>query len=193
MDSAHPVIAAWVAEGVPRDRLTIDGSAIAVARFPSPPDIRHLRATLRAAQMAGAAGAVLDMAVRYAGERVQFGRPIARFQAIRNQIARLAAEAAATDCAARAAFAALAKGGSDAPAAIAKLTANRAAAVAIAVGHQVHGAIRFTLEYPLLLYTRRLMAWRSEFESDAVWAGELGAEALALGQALWAWMPRGGW
>ena len=48
---------------------------------------------------------------------------------------------------------------------MAKPTANRAAAVAIAVGHQVHGAIGFTLEYPLHLYTRRLMAWRSEFGS----------------------------
>lgn len=76
---------------------------------------------------------------------------------------------------------------------MAKPTANRAAAVAIAVGHQVHGAIGFTLEYPLHLYTRRLMAWRSEFGSDAVWAGELGAVALAQGQALWAWMARGGW
>ena len=179
--------------GEPRDRLAIDGAAVAVAPFPSVPDIRHLGAAVRAAQMAGAASAVLEMAVRYAGERVQFGRPIARFQAIRNQIARLAAEVAAADCAARAAFAALAQAGGDVPAAMAKLTANRAAAVAIAVGHQVHGAIGFTLEYPLHPCTRRLMAWRSEFGGESAWAAELGTAALAQGQALWAWMADSGW
>lgn len=188
----RPIPAANLA-GEPRDHLTIDGAAVAVAPFPALPDIRHLGAAMRAAQMAGAADAVLDMAVRYAGERVQFGRPIERFQAVRIQIARLAAEAAAADCAARAAFAALARGGGDVPAAMAKLTANRAAAVVIAVGHQVHGAIGFTLEYPLHPHTRRLMAWRSEFGSDAAWAAELGAAALAQGKGLWAWMADGGW
>lgn len=122
--------------------------------------------------MAGAASAPLDTAVR-------------------NQIARLVAEVAAADCAARAAFAALGQAGDGVPAYMARLTTNCAAAVAIAVGHQVHGAIGFTLEYPLHPYTRCLVAWRSEFGSDAAWAVELGAEALAQGKGLWVWMADG--
>src|SRR5205085_5977148 len=54
-----------------------------------------LGALMRAAQMAGAMEAALGLATRYANDRVQFGRPIGKFQAIQQQMALLAEEAAA--------------------------------------------------------------------------------------------------
>lgn len=50
-------------------------------------------ALARSVQMAGAVAAVLDLCVQYAGDRVQFGRPLAKFQAIQHQLAGLATEA----------------------------------------------------------------------------------------------------
>jgi acyl-CoA dehydrogenase len=47
-------------------------------------------ATVRAMQMAGALEAILDAAVTYANERVAFERPIAKFQAVQHNLARLA-------------------------------------------------------------------------------------------------------
>jgi hypothetical protein len=52
-------------------------------------------AAVRAMQMAGALEAILDLAVAYANERVAFGRPIAKFQAVQHNLARLAGETAA--------------------------------------------------------------------------------------------------
>ncbi len=52
-------------------------------------------AVVRSVQIAGALEAVLAMSVRYANERVAFERPIAKFQAVQHNLARLAGEAAA--------------------------------------------------------------------------------------------------
>ena len=57
--------------------------------------VRGVGALLRAAQMAGAMEAALGLATTYANDRVQFGRPIGKFQAIQQQLALLAEEAAA--------------------------------------------------------------------------------------------------
>lgn len=66
--------------------------------------LRRTAAVLRAAQLVGLAGMATDLAVRYAGEREQFGRPIGGFQAVkhlcadmltRTEVARAAVHAAA--------------------------------------------------------------------------------------------------
>jgi acyl-CoA dehydrogenase len=57
-------------------------------------------AAVRATEMAGALEAILDLAVAYANERVAFGRPIAKFQAVQHNLARLAGEVAAAIAAA---------------------------------------------------------------------------------------------
>ena len=51
-------------------------------------------AAVRAMQMAGALETILDLAVAYANERVAFERPIAKFQAVQHNLARLAGEVA---------------------------------------------------------------------------------------------------
>jgi acyl-CoA dehydrogenase len=65
-------------------------------------------AAARAMQMAGALEAILDLSVAYANERVAFGRPIGKFQAVQQSLARLAGEVAAAVAAAGSAAAAIA-------------------------------------------------------------------------------------
>jgi len=177
----------------PRDTLTLDGAAVAVAAAPDGAARElALRAALARAQLlAGAARGALARSVRYAGERVQFGRPIGRFQAVQQQLALAAAEVAAVRAAAGAAAAAADREGFDAAAtalavAAAKARAGEAAGAVARIAHQVHGAIGFTREHDLRLVTTRLWAWRDEDGAEAFWQAELGERALAAGpDGLW--------
>ncbi|HJU16573.1 MAG TPA: acyl-CoA dehydrogenase family protein, partial [Stellaceae bacterium] len=84
--------------GEPRDHLTSAAAEAPPCRLPDGIDqglVLRLGALMRAAQMAGAMEAALDLSTRYANDRVQFGRPIGRFQAVQQQLALLAEEAAA--------------------------------------------------------------------------------------------------
>ncbi len=188
--------------GEPRDTLAWQGvAALAAGRTAAPlgrggaadraaseHGLRALAGWLRAAQAAGALAAALDLAVDHVNTRVQFGKPLARQQAVQQQLAVLASEVAAVGMASAAAAAALDAGG-DARLALtaAKLRANLAIGRGVAIAHQVHGAIGFTQDYPLHRLTRRLMGWRSEFGGDGDCADRIGAMAVAAGSAgLWA-------
>jgi alkylation response protein AidB-like acyl-CoA dehydrogenase len=130
-----------------------------------------LGATARAVQLGGAAKAVLDLSVRHAGERVQFGRPLAKFQAVQQLLARLAADATTMGVAADAAVQALAEPGPGASLLVAAAKAE-ASALALEVaraGHQVHGAIGFTAEHRLGEHTKRLWSWRQEHGNELYW------------------------
>jgi len=183
----------------PRDTLTITSPHVEYADTPLPADVVTLYgAMLRAAQMAGALEAILELSVTYANERVQFGRPIGQFQVIQQELARLAglvaAAGTAAETAARAASEAAAAftGTIGAPAdpafeiAAAKVVAGEAAEHGPRIAHQVHGAIGFTYEHRLHFFTRRLWAWRAEFGTTDVWAERLGAAVFAGGaERLW--------
>ncbi|GEL16727.1 acyl-CoA dehydrogenase family protein [Pseudonocardia asaccharolytica] len=180
----------------PRDTVTVADVTLGPGAVAAAPDGATARLGLRAALgrtllLAGAARGALAESVRYAGERVQFGRPIGRFQAIQQQLALAAAEVAAVAAAsAAAARTAAADGfGADTTAfavAAAKARASEAAGVVARIAHQVHGAIGFTREHALRLVTTRLWAWRDEDGSEASWNDELGARALAAGgEGLW--------
>jgi acyl-CoA dehydrogenase len=138
-------------------------------------------AMMRAAQMAGALSAILGRSVSYANERHQFGRPIGKLQAIQQNLALLAGEAAAAAVAAEAAFLAADDGSMEFAVAAAKVRAGLAVSQAVGIAHQVHGAIGFTLEHSLHWSTRRLMSWRNEFGSDRHWSVILGRSILNLG------------
>ncbi|TNE42555.1 MAG: acyl-CoA dehydrogenase [Alphaproteobacteria bacterium] len=141
-----------------------------------------LGAMLRAAQMAGAMEAALRLSVDYVNERVQFGRPIGKFQAIQQQLAMMSGHVAAAARAAQVAF----ETNSAFDIACAKLIAGEAAEVVTDVAHQVHGAIGFTYEYQLQFLTRRLWSWGSEFGATAYWAERVGGATLATGpDAVW--------
>jgi len=174
--------------GDPRDQLSFDAVPArdhAVADI-TVADLCRLGAAMRAMQMAGAMQAILDMAVTYSGERVAFGRPIGRFQAVQHLLARLAEEAAAALAAASSAAHAIETLASDdagvfVEIAAAKIRAGEAAGEAALIGHQVHGAIGFTDEHILHRYVQRLWSWRDDFGSEAEWAQGLGRFFAARG------------
>jgi acyl-CoA dehydrogenase len=189
-----------IAEGAnlaeePRDTLTVDATVPAGSWSSSIASCHaelRLRAALGRAQLlAGAARGALARTVQYAGERVQFGRPIGRFQAVQQQLALAAAEVAAAGAAASAAASTAEREGVGAAAtafavAAAKARTSEAAGEVARIAHQVHGAIGFTREHDLRLLTTRLWAWRDEDGSEAQWQAELGATVLAAGaDALW--------
>jgi acyl-CoA dehydrogenase len=138
-------------------------------------------ALLRAAQMAGALAAAVERSIAYAQSRVQFGKPIGQFQAVQQQLARMGSEAVAADCAVTAAARAADCGDADFEIGCAKLRANLAADFCAAGAHQVHGAIGFTREQDLRLFTQRLLAWRGELGNDRFWSAHLGAVATRWG------------
>lgn len=178
--------------GEPRDTVVLDGvTPAAVATVPAGLHARWwaMGAVARSCQIAGALQGILARSVAYAGERVAFDRPLAKFQAIQHALARLAGETAVALAAAGSAADALATGeAGDAlllEVASAKIRAGEAAAAGAAIAHQLHGAIGFTTEHPLHRFTRRLWGWRDDFGSEAAWAVRLGAQALRWGDDLW--------
>ncbi len=141
---------------------------------------------VRSVQTAGALEAILDMTVRYANERVAFERPIAKFQAVQHNLARLAGEVAAAMTAAHSAADAIAHAEKfdDAiflEATAAKIRSAEAAQEGAAIAHQVHGAIGFTSEHILHRYTLRMLAWRDDFGNESHWAAALGNKIAARG------------
>jgi acyl-CoA dehydrogenase len=168
--------------GEPRDRLDYQGAA---ALRLGDGDLLLFAAFLRTAQVAGALSAALALAVAHVEGRVQFGKPLARLQAVQQSLAVLADEVAAVTMAVAAAATALDRGGGAMEMMAARLRGNMAIHRGVALAHQVHGAIGFTADYPLHSYTRRLMGWRSDFGGDR-WAELLGTGVLmADGAGLW--------
>jgi len=172
----------------PRDTLAFEHAPIQEWR-PAPrlgraAVVRH-GAMLRAAQMAGAVERILEQTLAYAGERIQFGRPLSKFQAIQHHIAELGCEAGAVATAAAYAFGQADQGYADLAIASAKIRAGRAAGKAAALAHAVHGAIGFTYEHSLQYATRRLWSWRSEYGSHGWWSRRLGQAVCAQGPDAW--------
>jgi acyl-CoA dehydrogenase len=185
--------------GEPRDTVELDGPVPAAGQAPAGAreQLRGRAALLRALLLAGAAGRALERSVGYAGEREQFGRPIAKFQAVQQELALAAAEVAAARAAAEAAVRVVSAGTdaalADLAIAVAKARASEAAGPVARIAHQVHGAIGFTLEHDLRLSTTRLWAWRDEDGSDAYWNAEVGRHALEAGaDGLWPLLTQGG-
>ena len=165
----HHALAARIGwEGAPAGR--------EIARPPA--GLRALAAVVRAALIAGAAHRLLDMTTRHANERVQFGKPIGRQQALQQNLAVMAQDAVAARIAAQLGCAQ----GLDvslAAAAVAKATASSVAARLAGTAHAVHGAIGISEEFDLQLLTRRLHEWRLADGSEGYWNGVLGHARLA--------------
>jgi acyl-CoA dehydrogenase len=174
--------------GEPSDEVIFDGAA-PVAAAPIALDEEALvafGAALRLQQIAGALEKILEQSVQWSLDRVQFGRPIAKFQAVQHNLAMLAGEVAAASAAADIAAEACADGVAIVPVAIAKVRGGEAAGTGAAIAHQVHGAMGFTYEHSLHHATRRLWAWREEFGNEAAWAARLGRIVAARGaDELW--------
>ncbi|MFD5100030.1 acyl-CoA dehydrogenase family protein [Streptomyces albidochromogenes] len=130
-------------------------------------------ALLTAAEQLGSAGRTTEAAVRYAGEREQFGRPIGSFQAVKHLCARMLVRTET----ARAAVYGAAVTGDAVEIAGAKLLADDAAVRNARDCLQVHGGMGFTWEADVHLHLKR--AWvRAERWPTAREAAELLAAAL---------------
>jgi acyl-CoA dehydrogenase len=173
--------------GEPRDILVFDDAPVLFAASAGvDAEELQLRGALgRSVQMAGAAGAVLESARRHVADRVQFGRPLARFQAVQQHLAALAAEVTAMRVGADAAVLAAAAGDAPLAVAAAKATTSAGAAVVAAIGHQLHGALGYSAEHRLGAVTTRLWSWREEFGNESYWQDRLGAAVVRHG----AWWP----
>lgn len=169
--------------GEPSDKCGVERVAARdrreVARELSAAAIRQRGALYRCAAMLGAATRANELTLQYAADRKQFGKPLAQFQVIQAYLAQMAGDLYAGR--AILATALRAGGGGMLETAAAKVRIGQAVHVVAALAHQVHGAIGFTQEYALQLWTRRLWAWREEFGNESDWARELGSAAIALG------------
>ena len=110
-----------------------------------------------AAEQAGGAQMVLDMAVEYAKIRIQFGRPIGSFQAIKHKAADMLLDVESAKSAAYYGAWTVAEGGDDVAtvASLAKAYCSEAYSRCAAENIQIHGGIGFTWEHPAHLYFRR--------------------------------------
>lgn len=110
-------------------------------------------------EMLGAIERVLEMTVAYVKDRVQFGRPVGSFQAVQHHCANMAVDVeSARYIAHQAAWSVTSGQDGAAEVAAAKAWVSDAARRVCALAHQCHGAIGFTSEYDLQLFTRRVKA-----------------------------------
>ena len=134
-----------------------------------------------AAEQLGGAQRALDMAVSYAKDRQQFGRPIGSFQAIKHRCADLLLEVESLRSAVGYAAAAVAEDSAEIPvvASLVKAYASDVYFHVAAESIQIHGGIGFTWEHDAHLYLKRAKA--SElFLGDASYHREHLAERIGV-------------
>ncbi|HEX6395092.1 MAG TPA: acyl-CoA dehydrogenase family protein [Acidimicrobiales bacterium] len=140
-----------------------------------------LAAVALAAEQVGGAQKVLDMAVEYAKVRVQFGRPIGSFQAIKHKCADMLLEVESAKSAAYYAGWAAAEDNDELPvvASLAKSYCSEAYFHATAENIQIHGGIGFTWEHPAHLYFKRAKSSELLF-GDPTYHRELLAQRIGI-------------
>ncbi|MCE2391567.1 MAG: acyl-CoA/acyl-ACP dehydrogenase [Proteobacteria bacterium] len=128
-----------------------------------------------ACEMVGGCEMALETAVAYAKGRVQFGRPIGSFQAIKHKCADMWIELEAARSAARFAAAALDEGAAEAGelACVAKARAAEAFVSVATENIQIHGGVGFTWEYDAHLFYRRAKTCDILLGDASVWRERL--------------------
>jgi hypothetical protein len=125
-------------------------------------------------QIAGACRTIVELAGAHAVERVQFGRPVARFQAVRHRLADALVAVEALEAALGAAW----DEPGPATAALAKAIAGRTAETVATHGQQVLAGVGFTTEHPFHRYRKRTMALAGLFGTSDDIVVDLGRELL---------------
>ena len=137
-------------------------------------------AAVKSVEMLGGAEAILEMTVEYTKQRVQFGRPIGTFQAIQHHASNMATD---VECSRPLAYRAvsLLSEARNAPFEVsqAKAWVSDACRRVCAMAHQMHGAIGFTQDHNLQLFTRRVRSQEPAF-GGAAFHREVVARALGL-------------
>ncbi|HUC04313.1 MAG TPA: acyl-CoA dehydrogenase family protein [Acidimicrobiales bacterium] len=126
-------------------------------------------------ELVGAGRAMLELARQHAVDRVQFGRPIASFQAVRH---RLAESLVALDASAALLAASWERADDGELASMAKAMAGRSARVTARHCQQVLAGIGFTIEHPFHRHVRRIMVLDQLLGSGTVLTRTLGTEIL---------------
>jgi hypothetical protein len=126
-------------------------------------------------ELVGAARQMLERARAHALERIQFGRPISSFQAVRHRLAETLVAIEMADAALSAAW----DDGSPTTAAMAKAVAGRAARTASRHCQQVLAGIGFTTEHPFQRYLRRVLVLDQLFGSARSLTRDLGESLVA--------------
>ncbi len=167
----------------PLAEITLDGVAVSPDRRLGTPGsgveaLRHvimLGAVALAYESVGGAEVCLDMAVDYAKDRIQFGRPIGSFQAVKHRCADMLVQVDVARSAAQHAGWAAAWDASELPvaAAVAKSACSDAYFFVAAETIQIHGGIGFTWEHDAHLYFKRAKANRLLFGDPAQWRSRL--------------------
>jgi alkylation response protein AidB-like acyl-CoA dehydrogenase len=143
--------------------------------------VLDLAAVGLAAEQVGGAQFVLEMAVQYAKDRVQFGRPIGSFQAIKHKCADMLLEVESAKSAAYYALWCAAEMNDELPsvASLAKAYCSEAYFHATAENIQIHGGIGFTWEHPAHLYFKRAKSSELLF-GDPTYHRELLAQRIGI-------------
>ena len=143
--------------------------------------VLDLAAVALSAEQVGGAQFVLEMAVQYAKDRIQFGRPIGSFQAIKHKCADMLLEVESAKSAAYYAGWCAAELNDELPsvAALAKAYCSEAYFHATAENIQIHGGIGFTWEHPAHLYFKRAKSSELLFGDPAYWR-ELLAQRIGI-------------
>ena len=134
-----------------------------------------------AAEQVGGAQKVLEMAVEYAKVRVQFGRPIGSFQAIKHKCADMLLEVESAKSAAYYGMWCASEMNDELPsvASLAKAYCSEAYFHAAAENIQIHGGIGFTWEHPAHLYFKRAKSSELLF-GDPTYHRELLAQRIGI-------------
>lgn len=138
------------------------------------PGLADTAAVLLAAEQIGAAERCLELTVEYAKNRVQFGRPIGSFQALKHRMADLYVTVAA----AKAVVADACDDPTPTNAAAARLAATEALNVVAAEGIQLHGGIAITWEHDMHLYFKRAHGSAQLLDTPRELLGRLESEVL---------------
>ena len=125
-------------------------------------------------ELVGASRTMLELARTHALERIQFGQPIAAFQAVRHRLADTFVAIESADALLGGAW----EDRSPATAAMAKATAGRAARTTARHCQQVLAGIGFTTEHDLHLHVRRVLALDELLGSSRSLTAALGRELL---------------
>jgi acyl-CoA dehydrogenase len=152
-------------------------------------------ALMRSVQMSHAMSKALQLSLQFANDRIQFGKPIGKFQAVQHMLAVMASEVAAASAIVGSAVQAFAAARWPDPVdadqgdwwvGAAKARCGEAAAKVFEIAHQVHAAMGYTREHSLHFTTRRLLVWRDSFGAEHYWQAYLGHQAIKLGaDKLW--------
>tara|TARA_B100000686_G_C16794158_1_gene981023 strand:- start:2055 stop:3170 length:1116 start_codon:yes stop_codon:yes gene_type:complete len=143
--------------------------------------VLDLAAVALAAEQVGGAQQCLDTAVQYAKDRVQFGRPIGSFQAIKHKCADMLLEVESAKSAAYYAGWCAAELNDELPsiASLAKAYCSEAYFKTTAENIQIHGGIGFTWEHPAHLYFKRAKSSELLF-GDPTYHRELLAQRIGI-------------